>query len=353
MFSDLKVTASFVDSTLGTVYFVEDSNCYAVRLSDGTALSYNIQFPESKVGGRTISLGGQDYELQIVKSCAGFCTSFISAEVEADELSEAGKTAKGDVFYALKDTQHKKLWDLYNDENTVAYLSSDGIDSKNMKYTYEQFLALKPMIFWKTSTGEFAEYRNNKFVPMAEICKPVIYLYPESPTALNVKVSPNGGIIYSDPQYPTKGWDVVAYPDGKIIDSSTGQAYEYLFWEGIGINYPQQKYGWVVAKSDVSKFLDNKLYELGLRGKEIADFKEYWVARLSQQPYYFISFLYQDEFNKIAPLEVSVQPAQEIRVMMTASGLNEYKQVVPQEFSPVSRTDKGFVLVEWGGALLK
>ena len=68
--------------------------------------------------------------------------------------------------------------------------------------------------------------------------KPIIYLYPEEIIDVNVKLELKGKIIYSYPKYPEDGWNVTAYPNGDLIEHEKGRKLYSLFWEGIGLNQP-------------------------------------------------------------------------------------------------------------------
>ena len=168
---------------------------------------------------------------------------------------------------------------------------------------------------------------------------------------MNLSVSPNGGIYYSEPSY-SGGWNIEVSPDGIITDLKTGQRYESLLWEGYGLHYPEITAGWTVKRSNISDFLGQKLTILGLNEKEITDFKAYWVQKLSEKPYYEIAFLTQDQVNALAPLNFSVVPDRIIRVIMTVKGL-DMPISIPEQILPEIPQRTGFTIVEWGGALLK
>jgi hypothetical protein len=62
------------------------------------------------------------------------------------------------------------------------------------------------------------------------VAKPVIYLYPEKETLVDVSVKTEGKIVVSDPLYPPGGWkNVLAFPSGKLIYQ--GREYRELFYE--------------------------------------------------------------------------------------------------------------------------
>ncbi len=60
--------------------------------------------------------------------------------------------------------------------------------------------------------------------------KPVIYLYPENQTLVDVKLSIPGEIYISIPNYPSHGWNNInANPDGTLIYE--GKTYDELYYE--------------------------------------------------------------------------------------------------------------------------
>ena len=78
--------------------------------------------------------------------------------------------------------------------------------------------------------------------------KPVIYLYPEEPTEVTVKVDIDGVFTSTYPAYGN-GWTVTAQPDGTLTDAA-GREYYCLFWEALlpaaKMNFDE---GWCVAGS--------------------------------------------------------------------------------------------------------
>jgi hypothetical protein len=212
---------------------------------------------------------------------------------------------------------------------------------------YDQFVQSVPVFFWKDPLGHLVRFRNKTFLPLAECGKPVIYLYPTTASRVSVKVSPVGGMTFSEPAY-NAGWTVTAQPDGRLTDAS-GTTWPYLFWEGRGGLYEQPKKGWVVARADVEKLLDEKLAALGLVHHEIADFKEFWLPRMQDAPYYFVTFLGNQTMDALAPLSVQPAPDTIIRVLMDFSPLSAQTTVEP--FTIRTPVRNGFTVVEWGGVL--
>lgn len=183
---------------------------------------------------------------------------------------------------------------------------------------------------------------------VAEMGKPVIYLYPEEEMTVYVNVEPTDGISVSEPAIGG-GWNVVASPDGKLVNVADGVVYPYLFWEGFAANFETPSEGFVVAKNEVSAFFDEKLSYMGLSAKEIADFKEFWIPRLSEKNFYFITFVPQSTFDAYAPLSVVPAPDTVIRVFFDYKGLDSSVSVPAQTLVKGER--KGFTVIEWGGRL--
>lgn len=181
--------------------------------------------------------------------------------------------------------------------------------------------------------------------------KPVIYLYPEEKMDVNVTLDLEGRMICSYPEYGN-GWNVTAYPDGKIFDKGTSRYYDYLFWEG------SQKMGddvfektACVASEDSAAFLEEYLAAFGLNDSEIDDFISYWLPRLQASPYNLISFP-NEKYNEWAKLNVSPAPETVIRVYMVFKPLDEAVEI-PEEQKlslPERPVRKGFTVVEWGGS---
>lgn len=364
LFSNIKDAEKvFYNSEMGDFYLT--NRCLLTELPDHRAVSYDFILPfissEDKVLKVTFNNGQENQDEYMFKAfvgCGAIChpLDIVEDEVNQQDLIKAGEAASGEIFYGLKDPQHKMLTDLYNNKSTKAYYNTDGTyrQLEQSKYTYEEYLALQPLLFWQDPLGRWIKLKNAKFDTLAEVCKPAIYLYPEETINLNVRVEPNGGFTETIPDYPVDGWNIEVSPDGTIIDLSANKKYDYLYWSGIGFNYPiKSDVGWVVAKEDIEMFLDNKLQILGLNNNEISDFKEYWLDRLNKTPYYHIWFMPHDQIDRIAPLFFSPSsPDSVIRVIMNVKELDGYKQIDEQQL-PDTPQRNGFTVVEWGGTLIR
>ena len=175
--------------------------------------------------------------------------------------------------------------------------------------------------------------------------KPVIYLYPTETTDVNVKVDIDGELTCTYPDY-RDGWNVTAYPDGTLIDKADGKEYYCLYWEGEGSAEWDMSRGEVVRGEDTAKFLEEKLTEIGLSPRERNEFIIYWLPRMQQNEFNYITF-HTEDYAAEVPLEVTPQPDSVLRVFMVYASVPEHFEGQPQHFDGFRRD--GFTVVEWGG----
>lgn len=180
--------------------------------------------------------------------------------------------------------------------------------------------------------------------------KPIIYLYPQEKIELSVRLGKPENVTISYPIY-NDGWDVIAYPDGALIDKATGRQFYALYWEGIGDAEVDMNEGFIVKGTDTADFLEEKLSVLGLTEIEAEEFIIYWLPKLQENRYNFIRFVPIEEINKIMPLDFSVTPDTLIRVLMQYKPLDHPITVREQKLMPIARA--GFTAVEWGGTEIR
>lgn len=352
----------------GLNFIAIDKNCVGVKMLDSRYMLYGFVYPiinenNPAVLNFTFNDGrknSESYSYGLV-SCDMGCSVSTKVDLPRSDFDSGmykiiGKTPENKPVYTYTEPVNDVYQSIYDDHNTAAYMqiTDSYTPLETSKYSYEEFLMYNPVLFWQDALGNWIKFANTRFTTIAEKCKPVIYLYPENKVTLNVQVTPNGGFTKTIPEYPVGGWNVEADPSGVIKDLLTSKIYPYLYWSGIGTDYPiDYNLGWLVKKSEVSGFLDEKLALLGLNDKETADFKEYWVPRLSVQEYYQIYFLTKSQIDRMDPLKVSpVKPDSIIRIMLTAKGLDAPVSLIPQVLPATPRRD-GFTVVEWGGVLLR
>ena len=176
--------------------------------------------------------------------------------------------------------------------------------------------------------------------------KPVIYLYPKEKTEVSVNVEFDGVFTCTYPEY-VNGWDVTAYPDGKLINKTDGLEYSYLFWEGVSDTKYHIDTGFVVSGKETESFLKEKLSYMGLTPKEYNEFIVYWLPQMMNNPYNLISFLGED-YTKTAKLKIEPEPDSCLRVFMVYKPLEKPIEIKEQQLNSFER--EGFSVIEWGGS---
>jgi len=179
--------------------------------------------------------------------------------------------------------------------------------------------------------------------------KPIIYLYPEKTTEVNVKLGKSDIITTSYPKYED-GWNVIAEPNGNLTEVKSQKKLYSLYWEGKNIKPKPINDGWCIKGEDVANFLEEQLQLLGLNDREAEEFIIYWLPILESNKYNLIRFETEEEINSNMPLDITPKPDTTIRVMMEFKGVNHYKELTPQQITTPIRN--GFVVVEWGGTQL-
>ncbi len=176
--------------------------------------------------------------------------------------------------------------------------------------------------------------------------KPVIYLYPEDETAVDVTLTYKGTLTCTYPAYDD-GWHVTAAPDGTLTDGD-GKQYAYLFWEGISETEYDLTEGYCVAGEDVADFLADILPKLGLSAREANEFIVYWLPKMQENAYNLIAF--QDEiYTNAAQLDIVPAPDTVIRVLMAWKALDAAVERT-EPILPATPARDGFTVIEWGGA---
>ncbi|SPT52383.1 Uncharacterised protein [Actinomyces bovis] len=189
--------------------------------------------------------------------------------------------------------------------------------------------------------------------------KPVLYLYPEAPTDLEVRLEYNGQLTYCYPEPERRGkvaiWRVHAATDGTLTDAS-GRHYPSLFWEGKNAPALTQNEGFVVETGQETAFLEHKLALLGLTQREAADFITYWAPQLAARSRSLVTFA-TDWYTQVVRYTLTdtvtgavITPDTFIRVFMLIG--DAPAGGVPEQNLTTAPERTGFTAVEWGGALL-
>lgn len=177
--------------------------------------------------------------------------------------------------------------------------------------------------------------------------KPVIYLYPQTETDVNVALDIDGTLTVSYPEYPADGWSITASPDGTLTDED-GRTYASLFWEAEMTAQYDLTEGFCVAGTDTAQFLEETLAALGLSETEANEFIVYWLPRMQNNTCNLITFQ-TDAYTDAAALTVTPAPDTVIRVFMVWQALEQPIEI-PAQALPAAPQRTGFTVVEWGGA---
>ncbi|MDD2656455.1 MAG: hypothetical protein PHQ18_02720 [Patescibacteria group bacterium] len=320
-------------------YYVEaiDGTEFLYELEDAFLTEKDIQWIDGKIHSNNfiVDPSGSSSDEDMARCELGsYYTEVINTStITKDKLNIVGKNKAGQNIYGLKDINSPILKaaqkQMLYAENNIHTDSTDLI------------------IFWEDPFGKLIRFiSNDMFVACGG--KPVIYLYPQKKEKVKVVVDLKNGFSITEPAY-SNGWNVLAEPNGNLTDIESGKKYPYLFWEGGLTDYESPKEGFVIKRQDVQQFFKDKLSYIGLNEKEIYDFSDFWVRRMQEKPYYFITFTLNNEMDKLAPLEIEPKPDTIIRVLMDYIALDEYKEVPIQILPKISR--HGFTVIEWGGIL--
>lgn len=253
------------------------------------------------------------------------------------------KNAEKRIISSLNDYLEKKGNPQLTDENTVLFLE-----------LYNGSLKLCAEIILEDDSPEghsHAMFSEIICVDPDDITwdKPVIYLYPQAPTDVTVKLGVTGELSFTYPEY-NGGWNVTAYPDGTIIDKSTGKEYSYLFWESrTNIEFDMTE-GFVVKGEDTAEFLQETLAKIGLTPREYNEMIVYWLPKMQNNKYNLITFQ-TEAYTDNAKLYIDPAPDSILRVFMAFKPLDEPVNISKPSFEMFER--RGFTVVEWGGTEIR
>lgn len=342
----------YTTTDFGTVYIQRigqgdgfELQIYVLRLPDQTTLVYQSRPPfitDDSIPSVTWSdsnVNKDTYRADGIGSCGSASGLAVMNTTGLDGLSATGKTKDDQVVYEFSNSDNPTLQYFYK-----LY----GVDSEGKPVagalTLEQYRAKHAVFVWKDALGRSIVFNSTVYGSQTECGKPVIYLYPTSPTMVSVEV--DAKITKSDPAYGN-GWNVLAMPSGKLFSGSG--SYDSLFWEGTGKLYPTTNSGFVVSQADLTQSLTNQLHQLGLNTKESADFLDFWLPKMPTTPYVRVTWFGKNQMDQLAPLTVLPKPDTVIRIFMDFEGLSQPIAISSQRLSAPAR--RGFTVVEWGGLL--
>lgn len=190
------------------------------------------------------------------------------------------------------------------------------------------------------------------------IGKPVIYLYPQIPTLIDVRVATDGEIFISDPPIEygrtkqTGGWkSVLALPSGTLLHQ--GKTYRELFYESVTRDVKRPAKGIVMNKTTIEAELLDFITQLGLtQSDEQQEFLQWWIPQLKNFPTQniFVSILEEDEKRRLDQVFIQPKPDTFIEFIAYFAPLPEGETVEPLVLPPTPPRI-GFTAIEWGGVV--
>ncbi|HVZ11908.1 MAG TPA: hypothetical protein VG965_02670 [Patescibacteria group bacterium] len=184
------------------------------------------------------------------------------------------------------------------------------------------------------------------------VAKPVVYLYPEAPTSVDVQVDTPGKIVVSDPHYPDGGWkNVLANPDGSLLYNN--KSYTELFYESEVNDFTKPDDGILIKKSELSDNLAKYIGLIGLNSAESKEFLDFWIPRLDRlnSKYILFSQIKPTAKNKIDKLNINPEPNTRIEFIAYFKPVNEQTDIKPLILPDSPPRRSGFTMVEWGGVI--
>ena len=270
----------------------------------------------------------------------------ITVQLKAvDESEYSGTLIKTSDGIPVSLYSDRTVFVLQNEDTlTSFYVDSDGHFSTEKITTgiYRLSLFAPPMQI-TVPVAIDSDYQDIYVEDHAVVKKPNIYLYPEEDSHIALSLEfPNGGsVTESIPQY-SGGWDVDVTTEGKI-----GGQYDYLFYECDVPDYCQYAYGWVVPKDGLKDFFESNMQSYGFNEKEIGDFTEYWIPRLTTYENYIIYPQLKEEISNMVIIQSSKAIDREGRLFYSIKGTNYNGiQLTAPDIVPFNRD--GFTLMEWG-----
>ena len=289
-----------------------------------------------------------NWKFEIIKDTPKLSET-LNLSYKNEDLTEIWTTKNGDKIYYFKDKNHKFLKWFYE---AYVWNFNENLDTeekgKIKPQTYEEFTKDFIILFWDDPFGRrlaFIKHWADHNFENACWAKPVIYLYPKQKQEISVSLNWKKKNLISIPKYEWI-WEVKANPNWEI--EFNWKNYPYLFWEDT-LNFRKKEDWFVVTKDNLSKFFDEKLNILWLNEKEIQDFKEFWLEKMKDFPFYFIRFYWNEEMDFSAPISIKPEPDSIQRVFMDYKWL--HKKIFVKEQILKSFNRKWFSVIEWWGNL--
>jgi hypothetical protein len=172
---------------------------------------------------------------------------------------------------------------------------------------------------------------------------PNVYLYPPEPTFTQVRLPDPEALTATWPDYPRRGWSVLARPDGQL-ESRQG-THDYLFYE---LAFDPQRFqrdeGWCAPGALAQASIEQAMELYGFLDHEIDDFSEFWDGEFPPAPWITV----YPQVDTLPWIGVQPEPDSFLRAwFVLRQGCHPVDEPV---IEPVDRW--GFHAAEWGVAAL-
>ncbi len=258
---------------------------------------------------------------------------------------QRGEIIKNEITFSYN-TNNKKQKP--NDKGKISDKVKPGKYAYQFFYTLEYFEITTDSILIKPGYKTEISVTFMKAEEARPMKKPVIYVYPNKKEKINIDLELKGNFSFTYPQYKN-GWSFTGNPDGSI--EMNDKKYHYLFWDGY-VNIEKSKLnlneGFIVKNKDLITFFEEKLNYMGLNSQEIQDYITYWCPLMNMNKSNYIHFMFNNECNEYAKMNISPKPDHIFRVYMLWSDAKDHAPVSDQKIENFQR--KGFTVVEWGGS---
>ena len=249
-----------------------------------------------------------------------------------------------DLLISINTTPGKHVFEFYINDDYYYPVNSDTLEILNQhRSNYTIY------------------FRPNRYIPptnlimpdpvpvpiINEVCKPVIYLYPEIEIDVEVKIDIKGENTFLYPAYQDS-WKCTASPNGDLTIGD--DTYNYLFWESSQfdhLQYAANEEGFIIEGMNAISFLEDKLSQAGFTSKEKADFITFWAPLIQKNDLNFVRFEFNETCDKFAELNISPKPDHVFRMYIFFSPIHEKFEVTEQKIERINR--EGFTVLEWGG----
>ncbi len=177
--------------------------------------------------------------------------------------------------------------------------------------------------------------------------KPVLYLYPEKDTNIEVSFENKDNLTTTYPKYKDS-WKVFAKTNGDLYDEN-GKYYYGLYWEEDLNHKVDFSSGFYVEKDNAIEFLEEKLTLLGFSDRERNEFIMYWLPILEKNGKSLVYFELTEERDSYNKLNISPKPDSLLRVAIHVKKVDKKINIKEQNLPTFERV--GFTAVEWGGVV--